>query len=135
MNIHEYQAKALLAKFAVPLLRGSVAYTKDEAMDVARKLGGAVTIVKAQIHAGGRGKGRFKNDPNGKGGVRIARSIDEVGQHASAMLGHELVPRQTGPAGRTVRRLYIEEGCDIKRELYLSMLVDRSVGRISVVAS
>src|SRR5689334_14988999 len=135
MNIHEYQAKALLAKFAVPLLKGGVAYTRDEAMDVARKLATPVTVVKAQIHAGGRGKGRFKDDPDGKGGVRIAKSIDEVGANAAAMLGHELVTKQTGPAGKTVKRLYIEEGCDIKRELYLSMLVDRAVGRISVVAS
>jgi succinyl-CoA synthetase beta subunit len=135
MNIHEYQAKALLAKFAVPLLRGGVAYTRDEAIDVARKLGSAVTIVKSQIHAGGRGKGRFKNDPNGKGGVRIAKSLEEVGAHAAAMLGHELVTKQTGPAGKAVKRLYIEEGCNIERELYLSMLVDRAVGRISVVAS
>jgi succinyl-CoA synthetase beta subunit len=135
MNIHEYQAKALLAKFAVPLLKGGVAYTKDEAMDVARKLGGAVTVVKAQIHAGGRGKGKFKDDPNGKGGVRIAKSVEEVGQQAAAMLGHDLVTKQTGPMGKTVRRLYIEDGCDIKRELYLSMLVDRAVGRIAVIAS
>jgi len=135
MNIHEYQAKALLAKFAVPLLKGGVAYTKDEAMDVARKLGGPVTVVKAQIHAGGRGKGRFKDDPNGKGGVRLAKSVEEVGQHAQAMLGHELVTKQTGPAGKTVKRLYIEDGCDIKRELYLSMLVDRSIGRVAIVAS
>lgn len=135
MNIHEYQAKALLAKFAVPLLKGGVAYTKDEAMDVARKLGGPVTVVKAQIHAGGRGKGRFKDDPNGKGGVRIAKSVDEVGAAAAAMLGHDLVTKQTGPAGKTVKRLYVEDGCDIKRELYLSMLVDRAVGRIAVVAS
>src|SRR5882672_9022188 len=135
MNIHEYQAKALLAKFAVPLLKGGVAYTKDEAMDVARKLGGPISVVKAQIHAGGRGKGRFKDDPDGKGGVRISKSIDEVGANASAMLGHELVTKQTGPAGKTVKRLYIEEGCDIKRELYLSMLVDRAVGRVAVVAS
>src|SRR5215204_3608218 len=135
MNIHEYQAKALLAKFAVPLLKGGVAYTKDEAMDVARKLGSPVAVVKAQIHAGGRGKGRFKNDPNGKGGVRIAKSIEEVGQHAAAMLGHDLVTKQTGATGKTVKRLYIEEGVDIKREIYLSMLVDRAVGRIAVVAS
>jgi succinyl-CoA synthetase beta subunit len=135
MNIHEYQAKTLLAKFGVPLLRGGVAYTKDEAIDVARKLGSAITIVKSQIHAGGRGKGRFKNDPNGKGGVRIAKSLEEVGVHAAAMLGHELLTRQTGPAGKAVKRLYVEEGCDIKRELYLSLLVDRAVGRISVVAS
>ncbi|HSH99924.1 MAG TPA: ADP-forming succinate--CoA ligase subunit beta [Reyranella sp.] len=135
MNIHEYQAKALLAKFAVPVLKGGVAYTRDEAIDVARKLGGPITVVKAQIHAGGRGKGRFKDDPNGKGGVRIAKSLDEVGANAQAMLGHELVTKQTGPAGRAVKRLYIEEGCDIKRELYLSLLVDRAVGRISIVAS
>ena len=86
MNIHEYQAKVLLAKFAVPLLKGGVAYTKDEAMDVARKLGGLVTVVKSQIHAGGRGKGRFKNDPDGKGGVRIAKTVEEVGANAAAML-------------------------------------------------
>ena len=135
MNIHEYQAKALLAKFAVPLLKGGVAYTKDEAMDVARKLGSPVTVVKAQIHAGGRGAGRFKDDPKGKGGVRVVKSVEEVGTNAAAMLGHELVTKQTGPAGKTVRRLYIEEGCDIKRELYVSLLVDRAVGRIEVVAS
>src|SRR5882762_5187435 len=132
MNIHEYQAKALLAKFAVPLLKGGVAYTKDEAMDVARKLAGPVTVVKAQIHAGGRGKGRFKNDPDGKGGVRVSKSVDEVGANAAAMLGHELVTKQTGPAGKAVKRLYIEDGCDIKRELYLSMLVDRAIGRIAI---
>ncbi|MFO1162139.1 MAG: ADP-forming succinate--CoA ligase subunit beta [Reyranellaceae bacterium] len=135
MNIHEYQAKAVLAKYAVPVLKGGVAYTTDEAMDVARKLGGPITAVKAQIHAGGRGKGRFKDDPDGKGGVRIAKSVEEVGQHAAAMLGHDLVTKQTGPAGKTVKRLYIEDGCDIKRELYLSMLVDRAIGRIAVIAS
>jgi succinyl-CoA synthetase beta subunit len=135
MNIHEYQAKSLLAKFAIPLLKGGVAYTKDEAMDVARKLASPVTVVKAQIHAGGRGKGRFKNDPDGKGGVRISKSVDEVGINSAAMLGHELVTKQTGPAGKAVKRLYIEEGCDIKRELYISLLVDRAVGRISIIAS
>ena len=98
MNIHEYQAKALLAKFAIPLLKGGVAYTKDEAMDVARKLGGAVTVVKAQIHAGGRGKGHFKNDPQGKGGVRISKSPEDVGAQAAAMLGQDLVTKQTGAA-------------------------------------
>ena len=97
MNIHEYQAKSLLAKFAVPLLKGGVAYTRDEAMDVARKLGGSVTVVKAQIHAGGRGKGRFKDDPNGKGGVRVVKSIDDVKSNAARMLGHTLVTKQTGP--------------------------------------
>src|SRR5436305_4770745 len=135
MNIHEYQAKALLAKFAVPLLKGGVAYTRDEAMDVARKLGTPVTVVKAQIHAGGRGKGRFKDDPNGKGGVRVSKSIEEVGANAAAMLGHELVTKQTGPAGRAVKRLCIEQGCDIKRELYISLLVDRKIGRIAVAGA
>ena len=134
MNIHEYQAKALLAKYAIPLLKGGVAYTKDEAMDVARKLGTPVIVVKSQIHAGGRGKGRFKNDPEGKGGVRLAKSVDEVGTNAAAMLGQELVTKQTGPTGKTVKRLYIEQGCDIKRELYVSMLVDRVSGRVAVVA-
>ena len=135
MNIHEYQAKALLAKFGVPLLKGGVAYTTDEAMDVARRLGTPVVAVKSQIHAGGRGKGRFKNDPDGKGGVRIVKSVDEAGAEAGKMLGHDLVTKQTGPGGRTVKRLYVEEGVDIKRELYLSMLVDRAAGRVTVVAS
>jgi succinyl-CoA synthetase beta subunit len=135
MNIHEYQAKALLAKFGVPLLKGGVAYTKDEAMDVARKLGTPVVVVKSQIHAGGRGKGRFKNDPDGKGGVRVVKSVDEVGAEAGKMLGQELVTKQTGPTGRTVKRLYVEEGVDIKRELYLSLLVDRGAGRVTAVAS
>ena len=135
MNIHEYQAKALLAKFGVPLLKGGVAYTKDEAVDVARRLGTPVMVVKSQIHAGGRGKGRFKNDPNGKGGVRVVKSVDEAGAEAAKMLGQELVTKQTGATGRTVKRLYVEEGCDIKRELYLSMLVDRAAGRVTVVAS
>jgi succinyl-CoA synthetase beta subunit len=135
MNIHEYQAKTLLAKFGVPLLKGGVAYTKDEAMDVARTLGGPVSVVKAQIHAGGRGKGKFTDDPNGKGGVRVVKTIEDVGASAAAMLGHDLVTKQTGPAGKTVKRLYIEEGCDIKRELYLSLLVDRNLGRVAFIAS
>ena len=135
MNIHEYQAKALLAKFGIPLLKGGVAYTKDEAVDVARRLGTPIVVVKSQIHAGGRGKGRFKNDPNGKGGVRVVKSVDEVGAEAAKMLGQDLVTKQTGLAGKTVKRLYVEEGVDIKRELYLSMLVDRSAGRVTVVAS
>src|SRR5258708_37651862 len=135
MKYHGVQGQASAGKIGHPLLKGGVAYTKDEAMDVARKLGGQVTVVKAQIHAGGRGKGKFKDDPSGKGGVRLAKSIEEVGQQAGAMLGHELVTKQTGPAGKTVRRLYIEQGCDIKRELYLSLLVDRALGRVAVVAS
>jgi succinyl-CoA synthetase beta subunit len=135
MNIHEYQAKTLLAKFGVPLLKGGVAYTKDEAVDVARKLGGPVSVVKAQIHAGGRGKGKFTDDPNGKGGVRVVKTIEDVGASAAAMLGHDLVTKQTGPSGKTVKRLYIEEGCDIERELYLSLLVDRNLGRVAFIAS
>jgi succinyl-CoA synthetase beta subunit len=135
MNIHEYQAKTLLAKFGVPLLKGGVAYTKEEAMDVARKLGSAVSVVKAQIHAGGRGAGKFKDDPNGKGGVRVVKTIEDVGSAAAAMLGHDLVTKQTGPHGKTVKRLYIEEGCDIKRELYLSLLVDRALGRAAFIVS
>ena len=92
-------------------------------------------MVKAQIHAGGRGAGRFADDPNGKGGVRLARSADEVRAAAEAMIGHVLVTKQTGPAGRTVHRVYVEAGCDIARELYLSLLVDRATGRVTVVAS
>jgi succinyl-CoA synthetase beta subunit len=135
MNIHEYQAKALLAKFGVAVPRGFVAYTKDEALEAARKLPGPVWVVKSQIHAGGRGAGRFAHDPNGKGGVRVVKSIEEVGAQAGAMLGKVLVTRQTGPAGKDVKRVLIEEGCDIKRELYLSLLVDRGSGRLTVIAS
>src|SRR5258708_36202983 len=98
MNIHEYQAKTLLAKFGVPLLKGGVAYTKDEAMDVARKLGGTVSVVKAQIHAGGRGKGKFKDDTSGKGGGRVVKTIEDVAASAAAMPGHDLVTKQAGPA-------------------------------------
>ncbi len=130
MNIHEYQAKALLAKFGVPVPKGSVAYTPDEAVEAAKKLPGPVYVVKSQIHAGGRGAGRFKNDPNGKGGVRVVKSTDDVKTNAAALLGKILITKQTGPAGREVKRVYIEEGCDIKRELYLSLLVDRATGRV-----
>jgi succinyl-CoA synthetase beta subunit len=135
MNIHEYQAKALLAKFGVAVPKGGVAYTADEAVEAAKKLPGPVYVVKSQIHAGGRGAGRFKSDPNGKGGVRVVKSLDEVKVQAAAMLGKVLVTKQTGEAGREVKRLYIEEGCDIKRELYLSLLVDRGSSRIVIMAS
>ncbi|HEX7006060.1 MAG TPA: ATP-grasp domain-containing protein, partial [Alphaproteobacteria bacterium] len=117
MNIHEYQAKDLMRKYGVAVPRGAVAYTPAEAEKVARELGGPVWVVKSQIHAGGRGAGRFKDDPKGKGGVRVVKSIEEVKAAAAAMLGHVLVTKQTGPAGREVKRVYIEEGCDIKREL------------------
>ncbi|HZS83954.1 MAG TPA: ADP-forming succinate--CoA ligase subunit beta [Stellaceae bacterium] len=135
MNIHEYQAKSLLKKFGVAVPRGRVAYTPQEARHVAEELGGAVWVVKSQIHAGGRGAGRFKEDPGGKGGVRLARSLDEVAAEAGAMLGRHLVTKQTGAPGREVRRVYIEEGCDIKRELYLGLLIDRSTSRITMMAS
>ena len=135
MNIHEYQAKTLLARYGVAVPKGGVAYTPDEAEKVARELGGPVWVVKSQIHAGGRGAGRFKNDPDGKGGVRVVKSIDEVKKNATAMLGKTLITKQTGPKGKEVKRIYVEEGCDIKRELYLGMLVDRASHRIVVMAS
>ncbi len=126
MNIHEYQAKTVLARFDVPVPRGHVAYTVDEVVEGAEKLGGPVWVVKAQIHAGGRGKA---------GGVRVVRSVPEVRDVAADLLGRTLVTHQTGPEGQTVKRIYVEEGCDIARELYLSMLVDRTIGRVTVVAS
>jgi succinyl-CoA synthetase beta subunit len=135
MNIHEYQAKELLSKHGVAVLKGGVAWTPDEAVKVAEGLGGPIWVVKSQIHAGGRGKGRFEGDASGKGGVRLAKSLDEVRAHADAMLGHVLVTKQTGSAGRKVRRVYVEDGCRIARELYLSLLVDRATGRLTIVAS
>jgi succinyl-CoA synthetase beta subunit len=136
MNIHEYQAKAVLREFGAPLARGIAVFTPEEAEKAARELGGPVLVVKAQIHAGGRGKGRFKEkDAGDKGGVRLARSPSEVADHARQMLGRTLVTHQTGLAGRVVRRLYIEEGSEIARELYLSCLVDRANGRIAFISS
>ncbi|MBI3503761.1 MAG: ADP-forming succinate--CoA ligase subunit beta [Proteobacteria bacterium] len=135
MNIHEYQAKTLLARYGVAVPKGAVAYTPDEAEKVARELGGPVWVVKSQIHAGGRGAGRFKDDPNGKGGVRVVKSIDEVKKNAAAMLGKTLITKQTGPKGKEVKRIYVEEGCDIKRELYLGMLVDRATRCVTIMAS
>jgi succinyl-CoA synthetase beta subunit len=126
MNIHEYQAKGLLAKFGVGVLSGQVAYTADEAVEAAKKLGGQVWVVKAQIHAGGRGKG---------GGVKVAKSLDEVRDNAKRMIGMTLVTHQTGPKGKLVKRIYVESGCDIRRELYLGMLVDRATSRITIMAS
>lgn len=136
MNIHEYQAKELLSKFGVPVPGGHAAMTVDEAVDAARQLPGPLWVVKAQIHAGGRGKGRFKElGDSAKGGVRLAHSIDEVREHAAEMLGKTLVTVQTGPAGKQVQRLYITDGVDIAKEYYLALLVDRETGRIAVVAS
>ncbi|MBI1187774.1 MAG: ADP-forming succinate--CoA ligase subunit beta [Alphaproteobacteria bacterium] len=136
MNVHEHQAKEILRAFGAPTPRGFAAFTAEEAVDAAAKLGGSVWVVKAQIHAGGRGKGKFKEPQAGeKGGVRIAKAPEDVGVFAEQMLGRTLVTLQTGEAGRVVKRLYIEEGADIARELYLSALVDREAGRVAFVAS
>jgi succinyl-CoA synthetase beta subunit len=135
MNIHEYQAKVLLRRYGLPVPQGGVAYTAEEAAAVAQGLPGPVWVVKAQIHAGGRGKGHFIGDLSGKGGVRVVKSVEAVREAADAMLGRMLVTVQTGPDGRQVNRLYVEAGCDIARELYLSLLVDRGTGRVTVVAS
>jgi succinyl-CoA synthetase beta subunit len=136
MNIHEYQAKELLAKYGVPVPAGYPAMTVEEAVEAAKKLPGPLWVVKAQIHAGGRGKGKFKELPeSAKGGVRLARSLEEVRENAQEMLGKTLVTVQTGLAGKQVQRLYITDGVDIEKEFYLALLVDRESGRIAVVAS
>ncbi len=135
MNIHEYQAKELLRGYGVAVLDGHVAWTPDEAVAAAAKLPGPVFVVKSQIHAGGRGAGRFAHDPDGKGGVRLAKNPEEVRAAADAMLGHTLVTKQTGPAGKRVHRVYVEAGCDIARELYLSLLIDRATARVTIMAS
>ncbi len=126
MNIHEYQAKEVLRAFGAPTPRGKAAFSVEEAVAAAKELGGPVWVVKAQIHAGGRGKG---------GGVKLVRSVEDVAKEAKRMLGMTLVTHQTGPHGRVVRRLYIEEGSDIARELYLSALVDRATARVAFIAS
>src|SRR5438552_18671770 len=123
MNIHEYQAKELLAKFGVPVLQGGVAYTAAEAVEVSRRIGGAVWVVKAQIHAGGRGKA---------GGVKLVRSEDEVAAAARELIGKNLVTHQTGPEGRVVKRVYVEAASNIARELYLALSIDRGSGRITI---
>jgi succinyl-CoA synthetase beta subunit len=135
MNIHEYQGKELLKRYGVTVLDGHVAWTPEEAEAAAARLPGPVYVVKSQIHAGGRGAGRFADDPNGKGGVRLARSPGEVKAAAEAMIGHKLITKQTGEAGRPVRRVYVEAGCDIAQELYVSLLVDRISGRVTIIAS
>jgi succinyl-CoA synthetase beta subunit len=136
MNIHEYQAKELLAKFGVPVPAGHAAMSVEDAVRAAKLLPGPLWVVKAQIHAGGRGKGKFKElGPDAKGGVRLARSIDEIRAHADEMLGKTLVTVQTGPEGKQVQRLYITDGVDIEKEFYLALLVDRATGRIAIVAS
>ncbi len=136
MNIHEYQAKELLAKYGVPVPTGFAAMSADEAVEAAQRLPGPLWVVKAQIHAGGRGKGKFKElGPDAKGGVRLARSLDEVRAAADEMLGNTLVTIQTGDQGKQVQRLYVTDGVDIAKEYYLALLVDRDSGRIAIVAS
>ncbi len=136
MNIHEYQAKELLAKFGVPVPAGHAAMSVDEAVAAAERLPGPLYVVKAQIHAGGRGKGKFKElGPDAKGGVRLAKTLDEVRAHAADMLGNTLVTVQTGEAGKQVNRLYVTDGVDIAKEFYLALLVDRGTGRVAIVAS
>ncbi|KQZ28687.1 ADP-forming succinate--CoA ligase subunit beta [Caulobacter sp. Root1472] len=136
MNIHEHQAKAVLAEFGAPVPRGYPAFTVEEAVAAAEKLGGPVFVVKSQIHAGGRGKGKFEGlGPDAKGGVRVVKSVEDVKTNAAEMLGRVLVTHQTGPKGKQVNRLYIEEGAAIAKEFYLSLLVDRETSMVSVVAS
>ncbi|MGX0904058.1 succinyl-CoA synthetase beta subunit [Roseovarius sp. MBR-79] len=136
MNIHEYQAKALLRAYGAPVSDGRVVLRAEEAKTAAGGLDGPVWVVKAQIHAGGRGKGRFKEAGAGEaGGVRLARSVEEAAEEVRRMLGRTLVTKQTGPAGKQVNRVYIEDGAGIARELYLALLVDRGTSRISFVAS
>src|SRR5690242_18116152 len=126
MNIHEYQAKAVLAKFGVPVAHGLPAFTPEEAVKAAKELGGPVWVVKAQIHAGGRGKA---------GGVKVVKSIEDVEKEAKRLLGATLVTHQTGPKGKQVNRIYIEEGSAIEKEFYLSALVDRATSRVAFVVS
>jgi succinyl-CoA synthetase beta subunit len=136
MNIHEYQAKELLAKHGIAVPTGFAAMTVEDAVAAARKLPGPLYVVKSQIHAGGRGKGKFiELPPEAKGGVRLARSIEEVESSAREMLGNTLVTIQTGPAGKQVNRLYVTDGADIAKEYYLSMLVDRKSGRVAMIIS
>ncbi|EJF85389.1 ADP-forming succinate--CoA ligase subunit beta [Bartonella rattimassiliensis] len=136
MNIHEYQAKRLLHKYGAPIANGVAVYSIEQAEKWAKKLPGSLYVVKSQIHAGGRGKGKFKElGPDAKGGVRLAHSVEEVVANVQEMLGKTLVTKQTGPEGKQVNRIYIEDGANIERELYLSLLVDRSVGQIAFVVS
>ena len=136
MNVHEYQAKELLAKYGIAIPAGHAALTVEEAVAGAKRLPGPLYVVKAQIHAGGRGKGKFKElGADAKGGVRLAKSVEDVEANAREMLGNTLVTIQTGDAGKQVNRLYVTDGVDIAKEYYLSMLVDRKTGRVAIIAS
>jgi len=135
MNIHEYQAKELLAKYGVAVPKGIPAMSVDEAVAAAKQLPGPLYVVKAQIHAGGRGAGKFKNNPTGKGGVRLCKTLDEVKAAAEAMLNETLVTVQTGPEGKVVQRLYVTDGVDIKKEYYCSVVLDRATSRVTFMVS
>ncbi|PZN58913.1 MAG: succinate--CoA ligase subunit beta, partial [Proteobacteria bacterium] len=136
MNIHEYQAKQVLKGYGLPVADGVAIMNKEEAEAAAKQLPGPLYVVKSQIHAGGRGKGKFKElGPDAKGGVRLAKSVAEVVANVNEMLGNTLVTKQTGPAGKQVNRLYIEDGADIERELYLSLLVDLRLAGLPFVVS
>ena len=136
MNIHEYQAKKLLQSYGAPVSDGRIVLRSEDAKTAAGELDGPLWVVKAQIHAGGRGKGTFKEPKAGeKGGVRMARSVTEAAEEAKKMLGHTLVTHQTGPSGKQVNRVYIEDGSGIETELYLALLVDRQTSRVSFVCS
>lgn len=135
MNIHEYQAKELLKKYGVAVPKGIPAMTVDEAVKAAQELNSKLWVVKAQIHAGGRGAGKFKNNPEGKGGVRLCKTVDEVKAAAEAMLGQVLVTKQTGPDGKEVQRLYVTDGVDITKEYYCSVVLDRATSRVTFMVS
>ncbi len=135
MNIHEYQAKELLAEYGIAVPPGKVAASVSEAVEAAAALGAQRWVVKAQIYAGGRGDGHFADDPKGPGGVRFAQSPEDLRRHVGEMLGKDLVTTQTGAGGREVERVYVEQACDVERELYLSMLVDRQSSRVTLVTS
>ena len=135
MNIHEHQAKSLLAEFGVCVPRGAVAYSVEEAVSAAKNLESSVYVVKSQIHAGGRGAGQFLDSETDKGGVRVVKTLSEVKQSAEEMLGKVLLTKQTGPEGRRVQRIYVEEGCEIESEFYLSLLVDRNNSCVTLIAS
>ncbi len=135
MNIHEYQAKELLAKYGVAVPHGIPAMSVEEAVKAAQSMDTPLYVVKAQIHAGGRGAGHFTNNPEGKGGVRLCKTVDDVREAAEAMMGNTLVTKQTGPEGKEVQRLYVTDGVDIEKEYYCSVVLDRGTGRVTFMVS
>ena len=135
MNIHEYQGKQLLAKYNVAIPRGFVAFSVEDAVTAAKDLNSSTFVIKSQIHAGGRGAGWFKSNPEGEGGVRVVKTVEDVKKNASEMLGNILITKQTGNVGKEVKRLYIEDGCQIANELYFSILIDRETATTTMIAS